>query len=304
MPFFVVDDGADSHPKMVRAKNAAVGLWMRVGSYVARHLTDGHVPGEVATMYGTPPQIRKLVAVALWHEHGHTCPRCPQPRPGDYYMHDYRESGNPSRAEVLARRAKAAAKKQRQRAGGNPDPQLPEEGSSGFRDGIDDEEAPETSARSDDAAREGDVSPGESPETSRGRAPLHSTPAAAEEEEGERGTGRSGRPPAALSLIPADWQPTDQDVAAAQSARADAGREQLTPQQLTALTRKFVRRQRDDGTRAAAWGGRWQQWAETERTDPPGGGGVVLPWPGGAQPTRGQQQREGLARLMQQTGEV
>ncbi|MGC4946208.1 hypothetical protein ACLQ2N_08375 [Streptomyces sp. DT224] len=115
MPYFVVDDGADSHPKMIRAKNAAVGLWTRVGSYVARQLTDGHVPGEVAKMYGSTPQIRRLVEVRLWHEHGHTCPRCPAVREGDYYMHDYAESGNPSRAEVLARREKAAEKKRQQR---------------------------------------------------------------------------------------------------------------------------------------------------------------------------------------------
>ncbi|MFI5809282.1 hypothetical protein ACIA73_41650, partial [Streptomyces sp. NPDC051561] len=109
MPFFVVDDGAHSHPKMMRATNAALGLWMRVGSYVAQHLTDGHVPGELAKQYGSTPQITKLLAVGLWHAHGHDCPRCPQPRPGDYYMHDYRDSGNPSRREVVARREKAAA---------------------------------------------------------------------------------------------------------------------------------------------------------------------------------------------------
>lgn len=107
MPWFNVDDKAHSHPKMIKAGNAAVGLWLRCGSYVAQHLTDGVVPGLVADMYGTTPQISKLVKVGLWHPHGHICPSCPQPAEGDYYMHDYhdRTNGNPLRAEVEQRRS-------------------------------------------------------------------------------------------------------------------------------------------------------------------------------------------------------
>ncbi|MFB6875699.1 hypothetical protein [Streptomyces sp. NPDC056323] len=307
MPFFVVDDGADSHPKMIRAKNAAVGLWTRVGSYVARQLTDGHVPGEVAKMYGSAPQITKLLTVGLWHEHGHTCPRCPAVRPGDYYMHDYRESGNPSRAEVLARRERAAAKKARQRAaqtGSGADsvenPSSFGEESSGNRDGFDDETDANPDQDSDESAGHGDVSPEDSPGTSRARDPLHSTPLlkeGAKEREGSAGSSARAPKPA-LSLIPADWEPSDDDVCAAQLARTDSGREQLTADQVDAVTRKFVRRQLDDGKTAAAWGGRWRQWAETERPEQPAAGGVVVPFTSGAQPqTKSQQQRAGLAAL-------
>jgi hypothetical protein len=52
----------------------------------------------------------------------------------------------------------------------------------------------------------------------------------------------------------------------------------------------------DDGVQAAGFGGRWQQWAENERTEPaaaPGGNVVRLP---GAM-TKSQQQRAGLGRL-------
>jgi hypothetical protein len=84
-------------------------------------------------------------------------------------------------------------------------------------------------------------------------------------------------------------------VQAAQLARADAGREQLTPQQLAAVTRKFVRRMADDQVQAAGWGGRWQQWAENERTEQPPAGGNVVPL--GAAMTKSQQQRAGLDRL-------
>ncbi|MFB7212734.1 hypothetical protein [Streptomyces sp. NPDC056255] len=312
MPFFVVDDAADLHPKMVRASNAAIGLWTRVGSYVARQLTDGYVPGEIAKMYGSAPQIKKLVAVRLWHEHGHTCPRCPEVRPGDYYMHDYRKSGNPSRAEVLARRERAAAKKARQRAaqtGSGVDsaenPSSFGEESSGNRDGFDDETDANQDQDSGDFAGHGDVSPEDSPGTSRARVPLHSTPLLKEgAKEREESAGSSARAPEpALSLIPADWEPSDDDVRAAQLARIDSGREQLTADQVDAVTRKFVRRQLDDGKTAAAWGGRWRQWAETERPEQPAAGGVVVPFAGGAQQTKGQQQRAGLAALRERLQE-
>lgn len=312
MPFFVVDDGAHSHPKFMRATNAAVGLWMRVGSYVAQHLTDGHVPGAVAHMYGTPPQIKKLISVGLWHEQGHVCPRCPQVRPGDFFMHDYKESGNPSRAEVLQRRAKQAEKKRKYRAAHtdrSANQTLFDDESETDRDGFDDDSAPDeryiNRQNEHEFAGQGDVSPVDSPETSRARVPLHSTPLHKEgAEERERSEGSSARAPEpALSLISADWAPSTDDVRAAQLARSSAGRELLTPAQIEAVTRKFVQRQLDDGKRAAAWGGRWQQWVERERPDTGPVGGVVVPF-GQQQPTRGQQQRAGLARLLHQTGEV
>jgi hypothetical protein len=252
MPWFVVDDNAHSHPKLIAAGNAALGLWLRAGSYAAQHLTDGIVPGSVAKMYGSKPQISKLLAVGLWHEHGHTCPnlKCAQPAPGDYYMHDYLAPYNPSRAEVLAKRERAAEKKRQYR---------------------DRQERPVNK-------------PGRSTRPADG--------------EGAR-PAREQRPrPEAAAPIPADWQPSDGDVEAAQLARADAGMPQLTAQQLGSVTRKFVRRQLDDQVRAAAWGGRWQQWAENERTEQqPAPGGNVVQFGG---MTRSQQQRAGLDRLRQQ----
>ncbi|NDZ63597.1 hypothetical protein [Streptomyces cyaneofuscatus] len=250
MPYFAVDDKAHSHTKMRRANNAAIGLWTLIGSWVAQQLTDGHVPGEIAKMYGTAPQMRRLVSAGLWHEHGHTCSRCPAVRPGDFYMHDYRESGNPSRADVEARRQREADKKRRQRSGYSTPPPPP--GQMPFDDEppADDEYAP----------------PEDAPP------PRRSAPA--------------------MAQIPADWAPTAADVQAAQEARTEAGQPELTELQLAAITRKFRRRQLDDGTRAAAWGGRWQQWAENERVEP--ASGVVVPFD---QMTKSQQQRAGLAGL-------
>jgi hypothetical protein len=109
MPWFRIDDKAHSHPKLIKAGNAALGLWLRCGAYAAQHLTDGIVPGVVAELYGTKPQAAKLVKAGLWHEHGHDCPRgCPNPTPGDYVFHDFLEDGrNTSRARAEAERKKA-----------------------------------------------------------------------------------------------------------------------------------------------------------------------------------------------------
>jgi hypothetical protein len=114
VPWFKVDDTAHAHPKLLKATNAAIGLWMRAGAYAAQHLTEGTVPGVVAQLYGTTPQAKKLVSVGLWHEHGHTCGRCPQPAPGDYYMHDFLIY-NPTKAAVEKDREQAANRQKKAR---------------------------------------------------------------------------------------------------------------------------------------------------------------------------------------------
>lgn len=114
MTWFKVDDTAYGHPKMLKAGNAALGLWTRAGAYAAQHLTEGLVPGVVAQLYGTTPQVRKLVTAGLWHQSGHDCTRCAQPPAGDFIMHDYLIY-NPTRAKVEDDRAKAARRQQRAR---------------------------------------------------------------------------------------------------------------------------------------------------------------------------------------------
>lgn len=117
MPWFKIDDKAHSHPKFMRAGNAALGLWLRCGSYSAQHLTEGIVPGVVAEMYGTAPQAAKLVKTGLWHGHGHGCDRCPQPNPGDYAIHDFFEGGrNVTKAQYEANKNAAADRAAKSRA--------------------------------------------------------------------------------------------------------------------------------------------------------------------------------------------
>lgn len=114
MPWFKVDDTAHLHPKLLKAGNPAVGLWMRAGAYAAQHLTEGVVAGVVAQLYGTAPQVRKLVASGLWHAAGHACPRCPQPAEGDYVMHDFLVY-NPTKSATEAKREAATERQKRAR---------------------------------------------------------------------------------------------------------------------------------------------------------------------------------------------
>lgn len=117
MPWFKIDDSAYSHPKFRRAGNAALGLWLRCGAYSAQHLLEGRVPKDIAKDFGTGPQAARLVAVGLWHEHGHDCPRCPAVAEGDYLIHDFFEGGrNSTRAQVEASRKAATERQAKARA--------------------------------------------------------------------------------------------------------------------------------------------------------------------------------------------
>jgi hypothetical protein len=117
MPWFKIDDSSHSHPKFMRAGNAALGLWLRCGAYSAQHLLEGVVPGFIAKAFGSEAQANKLVKADLWHQTGHNCPRCPQPADGDYVIHDFFEAGrNSTRAQVEASRKAAADRQAKQRA--------------------------------------------------------------------------------------------------------------------------------------------------------------------------------------------
>lgn len=92
MTWFKVDDSLDYHPKALAAGNAALGLWVRAGSWAARQLTDGFVPEGVATSLGTRKQADQLVAAGLWHK-----------VLGGYVFHEWTER-QPTRDEVETRR--------------------------------------------------------------------------------------------------------------------------------------------------------------------------------------------------------
>ncbi len=96
MPWFKVDDGFAFHPKALVSGNAALGLWVRAGSWVSQQLTDGHVPTDIARTLGRPTEIQRLVTSGLWMKNG-----------DGWEFHDW-IAHNPSRADVRANRASDA----------------------------------------------------------------------------------------------------------------------------------------------------------------------------------------------------
>lgn len=99
MPWFRLEDGFHSHPKVIRAGNEAIGLYVRCGTYAAQHLTDGFIPEHVALLYGTPELAGALVRTKLWRR-----------TRGGWLMPDYLDY-NPS-AEQVGREREARAERQ------------------------------------------------------------------------------------------------------------------------------------------------------------------------------------------------
>lgn len=127
MPYFGVDDGFAFHRKALKAGNAALGLWVRAGSWCNQQLTDGYVPLEMVAALGTKSQAERLVKAGLWDETA-----------DGYQFHEWSEEGrNFTRAEVLAKREKERDRKARQREANSTEPQVNGGGPSGTPTGHD-----------------------------------------------------------------------------------------------------------------------------------------------------------------------
>jgi hypothetical protein len=66
VPWFRVDDNLAFHHKAIAAGNAAMGLWVRSGSWSMQQLTDGFIPAQVARSIGTPNEAKRLCSAGLW----------------------------------------------------------------------------------------------------------------------------------------------------------------------------------------------------------------------------------------------
>jgi hypothetical protein len=94
MPWFKVDDGFAVHPKAVAAGNAALGLWVRAGSWSAQQLTDGQIPAAMLPVLGGNTKAAQcLVRAGLWAMDG-----------ADFRFHDW-EDYQPDAADIRAERA-------------------------------------------------------------------------------------------------------------------------------------------------------------------------------------------------------
>ncbi|MET8627950.1 mucin-2 [Kitasatospora sp. NPDC004669] len=253
---------------MIKAGNAAVGLWLRAGSYAAQHLTEGRVPAVVAAMFGTGPQIARLVKAELWHEAGHTCPRC-RPVGDGYLMHDFLHY-NPTRASVEDTRRRAADRKQRgrtrRRNGSDSPANAPETGADPNPDA--DETGTDSPLDSEDSAGHDGVSRPDGAGVSRLSRP---GPSRAVGGGGSReSANRRGPASSALCALPPDWEPDDALLAWAMAA---GHMQRLGLDGVDHATAKW-RAHRATGPRRTAeqWRLDWQQWITRERPDTPSAG--------------------------------
>lgn len=100
MPWFKVDDNLAFHAKTMLAGNAAMGLWVRAGSWSSQQLTDGHIPSHIIAALGTHAQAGKLVSSGLWEF-----------ADGGYQFHQWTErqpNSDAVRAERFAARERMA----------------------------------------------------------------------------------------------------------------------------------------------------------------------------------------------------
>lgn len=100
IPWFKVDDTLAFHHKSVAAGNAAMGLWVRAGSWSMQTLSDGYIPDVIAIQLGSKSQAKRLVEVGLWDR-----------LQSGYGFHEW-EQRQPTKVQVQADRA-ATAERQR-----------------------------------------------------------------------------------------------------------------------------------------------------------------------------------------------
>lgn len=100
-----IDDGFWCHPKVLRAGNAAIGVFVRLQSYCNQQLTDGVVPPEALEMIDpTGGNIERLLSAGLVVEGDG----------GEVRINDFLEY-NDSRETVLTRRKQNAKRQKRAR---------------------------------------------------------------------------------------------------------------------------------------------------------------------------------------------
>lgn len=111
MVWFKVDDTLAFHRKTVAAGNAAMGLWVRAGSWSAQQLQDGFVPDHIVGALGTKREATRLVSAELWIR-----------VEGGFQFHQWDEPGRqPTREQVETDRA-AARERMRKLRGGSRTP--------------------------------------------------------------------------------------------------------------------------------------------------------------------------------------
>jgi len=114
MPWVQLDDQIANHPKILKAGPEAAWMWACAIAYCQNHLTDGYVPADALRSLGpykNPRAVAERCVEARVRQDGQGLF---ERRGEDYAVHDYLDD-NPSKAVVLERRRKAAARKAKER---------------------------------------------------------------------------------------------------------------------------------------------------------------------------------------------
>lgn len=108
MVWFLVDDVLPFHERVLRAGNAAMGLWVRAGAWSSGQLTDGFISTDVARTMGTAAEIRRLVQVGLWE------PAVKDSQEG-YLFHAWSEDGTGQKRQQTKAEVEEKRRKERER---------------------------------------------------------------------------------------------------------------------------------------------------------------------------------------------
>lgn len=100
MTWMKVDDQLAFHSKTMLAGNAAMGLWVRAGSWASATLTDGFVPTHMALAMGTPDEVQQLISAGFWND-----------VEGGYSFHDWSEFQPSAENEKRLRKERSEAGK-------------------------------------------------------------------------------------------------------------------------------------------------------------------------------------------------
>lgn len=98
---YILDDNWDTERMVIRAGSAAFGLYVRCGMWCARQGTDGVIPSAIASGYGSPEWIGKLLDAKLWEAHA------------DGYLDLHFLKRNPTAEKAAVRRQQKADRQQR-----------------------------------------------------------------------------------------------------------------------------------------------------------------------------------------------
>ncbi|AXQ60666.1 hypothetical protein SEA_ALI17_50 [Gordonia phage Ali17] len=111
MTWFKVDDNFHHHPKALSAGNAALGLWVRAGSWCGSNLTEGYIPRRIALQMGSRAQVRSLISTGLWIEvdDGYMFHEWGERQPTKAEVESEREANRKRQANYRKRRREAAA---------------------------------------------------------------------------------------------------------------------------------------------------------------------------------------------------